>query len=50
LAELVGSTPNVIVVASNTALAELLWLTTTIPIVFTRVADPGADAEWLGRY
>jgi putative ABC transport system substrate-binding protein len=38
--ELVRSAADVIVVASNTALAELHRLTTTIPIIFTRVADP----------
>jgi putative tryptophan/tyrosine transport system substrate-binding protein len=39
-AELVRSAPDVIVVAANPALAELHRLTSTIPIVFTQVADP----------
>jgi len=39
-AELVRSAPDVIVVAGNPALAELHRLTSTIPIVFTQVADP----------
>jgi putative tryptophan/tyrosine transport system substrate-binding protein len=39
-AELVRSTPDVIVVAGWTALAELRRLTSTIPIVFTQVSDP----------
>jgi ABC-type uncharacterized transport system substrate-binding protein len=39
-AELVRSTPDVIVVAGWTALAELQTLTRTIPIVFTQVSDP----------
>jgi putative tryptophan/tyrosine transport system substrate-binding protein len=39
-AELVRSAPDVIVVASNPALAELHRLTSTIPIVFAQVSDP----------
>ena len=39
-AEFVRSAPDVIVVAGNPSLAELQRLTTTIPIVFTQVADP----------
>jgi putative ABC transport system substrate-binding protein len=39
-AELVRSAPDVIVVATNSALAELHRLTSTIPIVFTQVGDP----------
>ena len=39
-AELVRSTPDVIVVAGWTALAELRKLISTIPIVFTQVSDP----------
>jgi len=39
-AELVRSTPDVIVVAGWNALAELHRLTSTIPIVFTQVSDP----------
>jgi putative tryptophan/tyrosine transport system substrate-binding protein len=39
-AELVRSTPDVIVVSGWTALAELKRLTTMIPIVFTQVSDP----------
>jgi putative tryptophan/tyrosine transport system substrate-binding protein len=39
-AELVHSAPDVIVVQANPALAELHRLTSTIPIVFTRVGDP----------
>jgi putative ABC transport system substrate-binding protein len=39
-AELVRSTPDVIVVSGWTALAELKRLTSTIPIVFTQVSDP----------
>ena len=39
-AELVRSTPDVIVVAGWTALAELHRLTSTIPIVFAQVGDP----------
>jgi putative ABC transport system substrate-binding protein len=39
-AELVGATPDVIVVAGWTALAELKRLTSMIPIVFTQVSDP----------
>lgn len=39
-AELVRLAPDVIVVAANPALAELQRLTSTIPIVFTQVADP----------
>jgi putative tryptophan/tyrosine transport system substrate-binding protein len=39
-AELVRSTPDVIVVAGWTALAELKRLTSMIPIVFTQVSDP----------
>jgi putative tryptophan/tyrosine transport system substrate-binding protein len=38
-AELVRSTPEVIVVAGWTALAELQRLTSTIPVVFTQVSD-----------
>jgi putative ABC transport system substrate-binding protein len=38
-AELVRSTPDVIVVAGWTALAELQRLTSTIPVVFTQVSD-----------
>ena len=38
--ELVRSTPDLIVVASNPALAELQRLTSTIPIVFAQVSDP----------
>jgi putative tryptophan/tyrosine transport system substrate-binding protein len=39
-AELVRSTPDVIVVSGWTGLAELKRLTSTIPIVFTQVSDP----------
>lgn len=39
-AEFVRSAPDVIVAAANPAVAELHRLTNTIPIVFTRVADP----------
>jgi putative ABC transport system substrate-binding protein len=39
-AELVGSAPDVILVAGNEALAELQRLTKTIPIVFVQVSDP----------
>src|SRR4029077_20267152 len=39
-AELVRSTPDVIVVSGWTALAELQRLTSTIPVVFTQVSDP----------
>jgi putative ABC transport system substrate-binding protein len=39
-AELVHSAPDVIVVMSNPALAELHRLTSTIPIVFSEVGDP----------
>jgi len=39
-AEIVRLAPDVIVVAANPAVAELHRLTSTIPIVFTRVADP----------
>jgi putative ABC transport system substrate-binding protein len=39
-AELVRSTPDLIVVAGWNALAELHKLTSTIPIVFTQVSDP----------
>src|ERR1700693_2132444 len=38
--ELVRSAPDVIVVLSNLALAELHRLTSTIPIVFAQVSDP----------
>jgi putative tryptophan/tyrosine transport system substrate-binding protein len=38
--ELVRSTPDVIVTASNTMLAEVQRLTNTIPVVFTQVSDP----------
>src|SRR5262245_64737998 len=39
-AELVRSTPDLIVVSGWTALAELHRLTNTIPVVFTQVSDP----------
>jgi len=39
-AELVRSTPDLIVSVSNPALAELQRLTSTIPIVFAQVSDP----------
>jgi putative ABC transport system substrate-binding protein len=39
-ADMVNSAPDLIVVAANAAVAELHRLTNTIPIVFTRVADP----------
>jgi len=39
-AELVRSTPDLIVVSGLTALAELQRLTNTIPVVFTQVSDP----------
>jgi putative ABC transport system substrate-binding protein len=39
-ADVVRSGPDVIVAAANPATAELARLTSTIPIVFTRVADP----------
>jgi putative ABC transport system substrate-binding protein len=39
-AELVRSTPDLIVVSGLTALAELHRLTRTIPVVFTQVSDP----------
>jgi ABC-type uncharacterized transport system substrate-binding protein len=38
--ELVRSSPDVIVVASNAALAEVRRLTSTISIVFTQISDP----------
>jgi putative ABC transport system substrate-binding protein len=38
--ELVRSAPDVIVSVANVALAELHWLTSTIPIVFIQVSDP----------
>lgn len=38
--ELVNSQPDVIVAATNPAVAELQRLTSKIPIVFTRVANP----------
>jgi ABC transporter substrate binding protein len=40
VAELLRSSPDVIVFAGNQALAELHRLTSTIPIVFTQVSDP----------
>jgi putative ABC transport system substrate-binding protein len=40
VAEFVRSTPDMIVVAGWTALAELQRLTSTIPVVFTQVSDP----------
>jgi putative ABC transport system substrate-binding protein len=39
-AELVGTTPDVVWVLSNPALAALQWTTRTVPIVFVQVADP----------
>jgi putative ABC transport system substrate-binding protein len=39
-AELIRSTPDLIVVSGWTALAELHRLTSTIPVVFTQVSDP----------
>jgi putative ABC transport system substrate-binding protein len=39
-AELVRSAPDVLVVATNPAVSVVRRLTSTIPIVFTRVADP----------
>jgi putative tryptophan/tyrosine transport system substrate-binding protein len=39
-AELIGLTPDVIVVAGNSLLGELQRLTKTIPIVFTTVSGP----------
>jgi ABC-type uncharacterized transport system substrate-binding protein len=39
-ADTVNSAPDLIVVAANAAVAEVHRLTNTIPIVFTRVADP----------
>jgi putative ABC transport system substrate-binding protein len=39
-ADMVNSAPDLIVVAANAAVAELHRMTNTIPIVFTRVADP----------
>jgi len=39
-AELVRSTPDLILVSGWTALAELHRLTSTIPVVFTQVSDP----------
>ena len=41
-AELVRSTPDVIVVATSPALAQLQQLTSTTPIVFIQVGDPVA--------
>jgi len=38
--ELVRSAPDVILVSSNSALAEVRRLTSSIPIVFTQVSDP----------
>jgi putative tryptophan/tyrosine transport system substrate-binding protein len=38
--ELVRSAPDVIVVASNPALAEVRRLTSSIPVVFTQISDP----------
>src|SRR5215207_4349127 len=38
--ELVRSAPDVILVASNPALAEVRGLTNRIPIVFTQISDP----------
>jgi putative tryptophan/tyrosine transport system substrate-binding protein len=40
VAEVVRSAPDVIVAATNAAVTELTRQTSTIPIVFTRVADP----------
>src|SRR4029453_8346265 len=40
VADVVRSVPDVIVAAANPAVAELRRQTSTIPIVFTRVADP----------
>jgi putative tryptophan/tyrosine transport system substrate-binding protein len=40
VAEVVRSAPDVIVAAANLAVGELARQTSTIPIVFTRVADP----------
>ena len=39
-ADMVNAAPDLIVVAANAAVAEVHRLTNTIPIVFTRVADP----------
>jgi putative ABC transport system substrate-binding protein len=39
-AEVIRSTPDVIVAASNPTLAELQRLTSTVPIVFAQVSDP----------
>jgi putative ABC transport system substrate-binding protein len=47
-AELVRSTPDVIVVAGPTALPEVQRLTSTIPIVFTQVSDP-VDSGFITR-
>jgi ABC-type uncharacterized transport system substrate-binding protein len=38
--ELVRSAPDVILVSSNSALAEVRRLTSSIPIVFTQISDP----------
>ena len=40
VAEVVRSAPDVIVAAANLAVGELARQTSTIPVVFTRVADP----------
>jgi len=40
--ELLGATPDAIVVSGNAALAELRRQTSTIPIVFIQISDPVA--------
>ena len=40
VAEVARVAPDVIVAATNSAAAELARLTSTLPVVFTRVADP----------
>jgi putative ABC transport system substrate-binding protein len=40
VAEVVRAAPDVIVAATNSVVAELARLTSTLPVVFTRVADP----------
>jgi putative ABC transport system substrate-binding protein len=48
-AELVRSAPDVIVVATSPALAELRRLTSTSPIVFTQIGDPVDSGFVAGR-
>jgi ABC transporter substrate binding protein len=51
-AELVALAPDVILVSGALALAPLLQVTRTVPIVFVSVADPvgaGSSRAWRGR-